>query len=176
MSEQPAATDAILAEAATKSGLVWLRPRGQARAWPAWHVWHEGAVVVVSGPGEQDLPPLDGDLDLLLRSKDTGARILTVPARGERLDPDDERWAPAVEALAGSRLNSHLLPAQLPAHWREVGAVVTRVEAAGAPTEQPGDYSTDSHAAPPPPTPATTAGWRPFHLRGRRRRRLFRRS
>lgn len=175
MSEQPAATAAVLAEAATKSGLVWLRPRGEARAWPAWHVWHDDAVVVVSGAGEQELPALDGELDLVLRSKDTGARILTVPARGETLDPDDERWAPAAEALAGSRLNSHLLPAQLPAHWRDVGAVVTRIVPVGAPTEQPGDYSTDSHAAPPPPTPATTTGWRPFHLRGRRRRRLFRR-
>lgn len=175
MSEQPTGTDALLAEAASKSGLVWLRPAGQERAWPAWHVWHEGAVVVVSGPGEQDLPELAGDVELLLRSKDSGARLLTVPARAVRLDADDERWADAAAALAGSRLNSHHLPAELPDHWREVGAVITRVEPAGAPIEQPGSYSTDSHAAPPAPTSATTSGWRPFHLRGRRRRRLFRR-
>ncbi len=176
MSEQPPAADALLAEAASKSGLVWLRPSGQSRAWPAWHVWHDGAVLVVSGPGEQDLPELVGDLELMLRSKDSGARLLSLPARAERLAPDDERWPDAAEALAGSRLNSHHLPAELPGHWREVGAQVTRVVPAGAPSEQPGEYSTDSHAAPPAPTPATTSGWLPWHARGRSRRRWFRRT
>lgn len=55
-----AATDAAglleraLAEEATKkSGLVWVRGSGPARA--VWHVWHEGAALLVGGgPGEQD--------------------------------------------------------------------------------------------------------------------------
>jgi hypothetical protein len=176
VSEQPPGVEALLAEAATKSGLVWLRPQGQARAWPAWHVWLDGAVVVVSGPGEQELPDLDGELELLLRSKDTGARLLTVPARAERLVPGEDAWLPAAEALAGSRLNSRHSPAELPAHWRETGAVITRVVPAGTPVEQPGDYSTASHAAPPAPSPATTSGWLPWHAGGRRKRtRWFRR-
>lgn len=174
MSEQPLAADALLAEAATKSGLVWLRPAAASRPWPAWHIWLDGAVLVVSGPGEQDLPELGGDVEMMLRSKDSGARILTLSARAERVAPDDDGWASAAAALAGSRLNSSRLPAELAAHWREVGATITRLVPAGEPKEQPGSYSTDSGAAPVPPTPATTSGWRPFHLRGRRRR-LFRR-
>lgn len=170
MSEQPPAAEALLAEAASKSGLVWLRPATASRPWPAWHVWNDGAVLVVSGPGEQELPELIGDVQMMVRSKDSGARILTVPARAERLAPDGDAWAGAAEALAASRLNSSRLPAELAAHWREVGVTITRLVPAGPPTEEPGSYSTDSGAAPVPPTPATTSGWRPFHLGGRRRR------
>jgi hypothetical protein len=78
----PAAPDAhaaLLAEAAGKSGLLWIRPAGQDRSWPAWHVWHDGAVLVVSGPGEQELPPLEGPVELVLRSKDVGSRRWRAP-------------------------------------------------------------------------------------------------
>lgn len=175
---------ALLAEAATKSGLVWVRPAGQRRAWPAWHVWHDGAVVVVSGPGEQDLPVLEGPVELVLRSKASGARLLTVPATASTLAPDDERWPGAARALAASRLNATTSPAQLPDRWREANPI-TRLTATGAALEAPGadgdrsygahgydDHSYDDHsgAAPPAPTPATTSGWRPWHARGRSRR------
>ncbi len=150
---------ALLVEAATKSDLLWLRPAGGRRAWPAWHVWHRDAVHVVSGGGEQVLPRLDGPVELLLRSKDTGARLLTVPARAVPLEPDDERWAAAAAALAAARLNASVPPSRLPDLWRDT-ATVTRVEAVGPPLEEPGQYSADSHAAPPAPTPATS-GRRP---------------
>ena len=68
---------ALLAEAANKSGLLWVDVPGD-RAWPAWHVWVEGAAYVVSGPGEQTLPALPQDVVLVLRSKDTGGRLLRV--------------------------------------------------------------------------------------------------
>ena len=161
---------ALLAEAAAKSGLVWLRPAGGSRAWPAWHVWHDGAVHVVSGPGEQQLPALGGELDLLLPSKDTGARLLTVPALATPLAPDDDRWPAAAAALAASRLNSLISPADLPAHWRDA-ATITRVESRGAALEAPGSYDDASGAAVPAPTGGTTSAWRPWHFRGRRRRR-----
>ncbi len=172
MSSEPSVESeaALLAEAASKTGLVWLRPAGQQRAWPAWHVWHEGAVHLVSGPGEQQLPPLAGEVDLLVRSKDTGQRLLTVPALATTLSPDDERWLPAATALAASRLNSPVPPAELPARW-QAGATVTRVEARGAATERPGSYDDASGAAEPPPAEGTTSTWRPWHLGGRRRRR-----
>lgn len=169
MTTVPGEDAALLAEAATKSGLVWLRPAGQARAWPAWHVWHESAVVVVSGPGEQQLPELSGPVDVLLRSKDTGARLITVRATATELTPDDESWAGAAAALAASRLNSASSPAELPARWR--GTVrITRLVAEGEALEGPGRYDPASGAASPPMTTATTSGWRPWHLRGRRRR------
>ena len=55
---------------------------------PAWHVWHDDgdergpgpAAYVVSGPGEQSLPWLPDDVELILRSKETGGRLLTVRA------------------------------------------------------------------------------------------------
>ena len=160
---------ALLAEAASKSGLVWVRPAGQERSWPAWHVWHDGAVVVVSGPGEQDLPPLAGRVELLLRSKDTGQRLLSVPATATTLAEDDERWADAARALAASRLNATTSPAELPARWRGRNPI-TELRAEGDAVEAPGSYDDRSGAAPPAPTPATTSGWRPWHVRGRRRR------
>lgn len=165
-----AAEAALLAEAASKSGLVWLRPAGQTRAWPAWHVWHEGAVHVVSGQGEQQLPPLDGPVDVLIRSKDSGARLLTVPATATTLRPDDQAWQSAAAALAASRLNSATAPADLPDQWR-TSALITRLTVDRPALEGPGRYDDASGAAPPPPTTATTSSWRPWHLRGRRRRR-----
>lgn len=160
---------ALLTEAASKSDFLWVRPAGEKRAWPAWHVWHDGAVHVVSGGGEQVLPQLHGSVDLLLRSKDTWERLLTVPAVASPLNPDDDRWGAAAATLAASRLNATVPPAQLPDVWRGT-ATITRIDAVASPLEEPGSYSDSSHAAPPPPTPATTAGWRPWHARGRRRR------
>jgi hypothetical protein len=168
--EPDPAWHALLAEAAGKSGLLWIRPAGQDRSWPAWHVWHDGAVHVVSGGDEQTLPPLEGPLDLLVRSKETWQRLLTLPAHATTLGPDDERWASAAGALAAARLNASVPPAQLPQLWRE-NATITRIDADGPPVEQPGDYDDSSHAAPPAPTPATRSGWRPWHAGGRRRRR-----
>nr|WP_284287974.1 hypothetical protein [Angustibacter aerolatus] len=167
----PSPLDALVAEAASKSGLLWVRPAGSARAWPAWHVWLDGSAYVVSGPGEQRLPELRGDVELVLRSKDSGARLLTVPATAEPLSPADEGWGPATTALAASRLNAPVEPAALPARWQAAGDVVTRLHPAADPTEAPGAYLDDSGAAAPAPTDATTSGLRPRHLGGRRRRR-----
>lgn len=177
MSEQAqpsesAATAALVAEAASKSGLVWLRVPGADRSWPAWHVWHEGAVLVVSGPGEQELPELDGEVEISLRSKDSGGRLLTLTALATALDPASEEWTGAAAALASSRLNSAHSPADLPAHWREVGTRVTRIAPGGDVLEAPGRYDDASGAAAPVPSPATTSGWRPWHAGGRERRRL----
>ena len=95
MTETPGANvTALFAEAATKSGLMWVQPPGD-RAWPFWHAWADDTVYAVSGPGEQTLPWLPGEVVLLLRSKDTGGRLLSVRATCEEVGPQDERWAPA---------------------------------------------------------------------------------
>lgn len=159
----------LLAEAASKSDLLWVRRAGEQRAWPAWHVWHDDAVHVVSGGGEQVLPELVGPVELLLRSRDTWERLLTVPARAVPLSPDDERWLGAATALAAVRLNAPVSPAELPEVWRGT-ATITRIDPDGEPVEEPGRYDDSSHAAPPPPTPATSSAWRPWHAGGRRRR------
>jgi hypothetical protein len=173
--EAPVAPDvvgALVAEAASKGGMLWVRPRGGSRAWGVWHAWHEGAVLVVSGPGEQELPELDGDVDLILRSKDTGARLVTVAAVAEVLGLQSDDWADAAEALAPGRLNSAALPADLPEHWRTTGARITRIRPTSQASEQPGSYDDASGAAAPAPTSATTSTWRPFHAGGRTRRAL----
>jgi hypothetical protein len=158
--------DALVAEAATKSDLLWVRPNSGERAWPAWHVWHDGAAYVVSGPGEQDLPALVGDVEVILRSRDTYARLVTVRGTATTVPPEDPGWAGAATALKAKRLNAPD-PEQMLDRWA-ANNTVTRLSLDGGLVEGPGRYDGGSHAAPPPPTEATTVHWAPWHLRGRR--------
>jgi hypothetical protein len=157
---------ALFAEAASKSGLMWVQPPGD-RAWPFWHAWADDTVYAVSGPGEQTLPWLPGEVLLLLRSKDTGGRLLAVQATCEEVGPGDEGWGPATAALAAARLNA---TDDLGARWARE-CTVRAFRPFGPPVEAPGNHPTSSGAAPVPPSTATTTHWRPWHLRGRPRRR-----
>jgi hypothetical protein len=163
-----AAMTALVKEAGSKSGLLWVRPAPD-RAWPAWHVWLDGAAYVVSGPGEQELPPLDGPVDLVLRSKDTWARLLTLRATATTVTPEDADWDDVTAALKAARLNAPD-PEHLVERWARSNTV-TRLAPTGGVLEAPERYDESSGAAAPPPTPATTSGWAPWHLRGRRRTR-----
>ena len=160
--------DALVTEAVTKSDLLWVRPTPgpRQRAWPAWHVWHEGAAYVVSGPGEQQLPPLDGDVEVVLRSKETWARLLTVRGVATAVPPGDPAWAGAAGALKAKRLNAPE-PDSLLQRWAAANTI-TRLTLDGGRVEGPGSYADGSGATAPPPTDATTARWAPWHLRGRR--------
>ena len=162
----PLNVTALFAEAATKSGLMWVQPPGD-RAWPFWHAWADETVYAVSGPGEQALPWLPPEVRLILRSKDTGGRLLAVQATVEEIGPADERWGPATEALKAGRLNA---TDDLVERWSRE-CTVRALRPFGAPLEAPGSYPTSSGAAPVPPSDATTASWRPWHWRGRPRRR-----
>ncbi|GAA2282964.1 hypothetical protein GCM10010149_29620 [Nonomuraea roseoviolacea subsp. roseoviolacea] len=96
-------TRAAIEEGAKKSGVLWL---GLDRPRLAWHAWHDGAVYLVTGGGEQELPGLAG-LDrvrVTLRSKDNGARLVDFEAAVEVVDQEAEREA--VAALAKERLNA----------------------------------------------------------------------
>jgi hypothetical protein len=166
-SAPPGQQAALLAEAASKSGLLWVDVPGD-RAWPAWHVWVEGAAYVVSGPGEQTLPALPRDVVLVLRSKDTGGRLLRVPARAEPLTPQDPRWEPATDALKAARLNA---PAgDVVGRWAAEATVTALVPQLPL-LEGPGRDDDASGAAAPAPTPATTRTWQPWHFKGRPKRR-----
>jgi hypothetical protein len=156
----------LFAEAASKSGLMWVDVPGD-RAWPFWHAWADGTVYAVSGPGEQPLPWLPEQVALTVRSKDTGGRLLTVRAAVHEVRPEDPEWEPATEALKASRLNA---VDDLDARWR-TECTVRGFRPFGAPLEAPGSYPQTSGAAPVAPTPATTAHWKPWHWRGRPRRR-----
>jgi hypothetical protein len=162
----PVNVTALFAEAASKSGLLWVDVPGD-RAWPFWHAWTGDTVYAVSGPGEQSLPWLPDEVALIARSKDTGGRLLRVHAAVRTVDPGAPDWDTAVEALKASRLNA---TDDLEARWREV-CTVRAFTPYGAPLEAPGSYSTHSGAAPVPASDATTAHWRPWHWRGRPKRR-----
>ena len=147
---------ALVEEATKKSGLIWVQgaaSSADATARALWHVWYEGAACVVGdGPGEQPLPGLvdGGDAGVTVRSKDKGGRIVTWPARVVELAPGSPEWEGAVAELKGKRLNA---PdgEEMPERWRRECRVL-RLEPRGTTAPVP----SDSQAAPPVPTPATT--------------------
>jgi hypothetical protein len=162
------ALSALVAEAAAKSSLLWVAPTPE-RAWPAWHIWLDGAAYVVSGPGEQELPPLAGEVEVTLRSKDTWARVLRVTATATTVDPAAPEWRDVALALKGSRLNAPD-PDGLLDRWA-AGNTITRLSLRGAVNESPGHYDESSGAAAPPPSEAATRDWAPWHVGGRRKTR-----
>ncbi|ACZ91051.1 hypothetical protein [Streptosporangium roseum] len=110
----------VIEEGAKKSGVLWLsldRPR------LAWHAWHDGAIYVVTGGGEQSLPGLagSGEVQVTLRSKDNGGRLVVFDASVEVVDQAEA--AEAVAALAKERLNA-VDGAGLTARWAARSQVV----------------------------------------------------
>ncbi|PRH80450.1 hypothetical protein C6N75_04140 [Streptomyces solincola] len=148
----PELLDRALAEEATrKSGLIWVRGSGPARA--LWHVWHEGAAYVVGdGPGEQPLPGLaDGSTaEVTVRSKDTGGRIVGWTAEVSEQPPGSEGWQAAVGELKGKRLNAPDAETMTERWARECRVLRLAPRAVSA---APPD---GSRAAVPLPSPATT--------------------
>jgi hypothetical protein len=165
-------TSALIEEATKKSSLIWLSIGGR-RPRAVWHIWLDGAIYLVSGGAEQPARGLDqaaadsAPVTVTVRSKDKGGRLVTFEARPSRVEPGTEEWDAAVAELHAKRLNA---PdgEQQPARWARESSV-TRLVPAGSVTERPGDMPAGSHAAPPPPSRATTLGKLPFVL-GRRRR------
>jgi hypothetical protein len=164
-----ASDQALVDEALKKSALIWVQtldaPAGQA----VWHSWLDGAIYLVTGGDEQPDPGLHG-LDLaavLVRSKETTSRLVTVAATVEPLTPEAPDWAAAVADLAKSRLNLHDAE-NVAIRWAD-GAVyrLYRLRPVRPLLERPGRYPTTSHRAPPVPTPATTAGPKPKILHRR---------
>ncbi|WP_406399828.1 hypothetical protein OH805_12295 [Streptomyces sp. NBC_00879] len=142
---------ALVEEATKKSGLIWVRGGGPARA--LWHVWHEGAAHVVGdGPGEQPLPELanGATAEVTVRSKDKGGRLIAWTATVSELEPHSEAWESAVAELKGKRLNAPDAE-QMKERWARECRVL-RLEPQDAKT----DFPSGSGAAAPLPTTATT--------------------
>ncbi|MDH2392910.1 hypothetical protein QCN29_29845 [Streptomyces sp. HNM0663] len=142
---------ALVEEAAKKSGLIWVRGDGPERA--LWHVWHEGAAYVVGdGPGEQPLPGLTdgGRAEVTVRSKDKGGRLVAWTAEVRELAPGSEAWEAAVAELKGKRLNAPDAE-RMPERWGRECRVL-RLEPRDVSTELPAD----SLAAAPLPSDAVT--------------------
>ena len=70
-------TLSVIEEGAKKSGVLWLGLPSGPRL--TWHVWHDGALHVVTGGEERPLPGLTaiaaerGEVEVVLRSKVKGA-------------------------------------------------------------------------------------------------------
>ncbi|MBB1255143.1 hypothetical protein [Streptomyces alkaliterrae] len=162
---QPLFSQALIEESAKKSALVWVRgARGPARA--LWHAWHDGAVCVVTGPGEQPVDGLElvdgGTATVTARSKDKGGRLVVWPARVVELAPGGEAWTAAAEELKAKRLNAPDT-ATLTERWAAECRVL-RLEPSGAPSQEPGAMPRESTDAAPLPTPATTRRAQPQAL------------
>lgn len=161
----------LLAEAATRSDVAWLRlPDGSTH--PMWFVWHDdgdlrgpGPVIhVVSGPGEQTLPWLPPEVEVILRSKDSRNRLLTVAASVTEIRPDSPRWDAAVAVLRAERLNAI---GDVRARWRESSTI--HLIAPHGRLLAAADQGVDRRLV--EPSPGTTAGRSPWHWRGRPQRR-----
>ncbi|MEI7034522.1 hypothetical protein [Streptomyces pratensis] len=153
----PDAADALLdralvEEATKKSGLVWVRGTGPSRA--VWHVWHEGAALLVAGgPGEQPLPEGladEGRAEVTVRSKDKGGRIVAWTARVRFLAPRSQEWEAAVAELKSKRLNAPDAE-RMAERWARECTVVRLT-----PAEVAAGLPDASLAAVPLPTAATT--------------------
>jgi hypothetical protein len=168
-------TTALVAELGKKTGVCWLRQAGQAgtssppRA--AWHIWYDDALHLVAGGDEQPLEDLaEADrVEVSMRSKEHGGRLVTWVGTVSLVRPDDEAWDGVVAALVAARLNLPDLE-RAKVDWA-ARSVVLRVDPTGDVLERPGELSEDAHLAPPPVTEATTRGALPRVLHRRQRRR-----
>ncbi|WP_214412671.1 hypothetical protein [Sphaerisporangium fuscum] len=115
----------LIEEGAKKSSVLWISLAGRDRL--AWHIWHDGAIYVVTGGEEQSLPGLAeaSRVRVTLRSKDNGAQLISFDADVEVVDQSSEPAAPIVSALAKDRLNA-VDAATLPSRWA-TGSTVIRL-------------------------------------------------
>ncbi|MFJ2953035.1 hypothetical protein OG896_12675 [Streptomyces sp. NBC_00669] len=149
---------ALVEEATKKSGLVWVN--GQA----VWHLWLDGGLHLVAGPGEQPVPDLvdGGTATVTVRSKDKGGRLVTWSARVEVLAPHGEPWEAAVGELKGKRLNA-VDAESVPSRWA-AECQVFRLAPTGSVPEHPGAMPDTSGAVAPVATSATTRSPAPAGL------------
>ncbi|HET6560956.1 MAG TPA: hypothetical protein VFG72_03715 [Marmoricola sp.] len=119
---------ALVTEAARRSAVCWVgyrHPDGVVAERLVWHVWYDGAVVVLAGDAGQRLEGLAAatSADVTMRSKDARTRLVTWPARVEVVDPAAEEWDAHAAALVGARLNL-ADPEAAVASWRTGCSVV----------------------------------------------------
>ena len=174
MTEQ-AVTTALITELARKTSVSWLRygpPSQPPRA--VWHLWFDDSLYVLSGGVEQPLAGIEHveRVEVTMRSKDNGGRLLTWVALASDVGPGDELWEPVTAALAAGRLNVPDLAAA-PAGWAE-SSRVTRLLPTGEVVEHPQSLPDQAHLATPPGSPAATRGPLPrvLHRRVTRRPKL----
>lgn len=129
MPEETDLQRAVLAELGRRTDVCWVRVGAVTQA--VWHAWVEadgvGALAVVSGGEEQPFPEVadGGRVEVVMRSKDTGGRVLVWDGLARVVRPGDAWWEPSVAALVARRLNLRD-PDTVPGRWAE-GSVVRRI-------------------------------------------------
>jgi hypothetical protein len=163
--------DALVEQAMKKAAIAWVAVAGG----PPLGLWClplDGALYVVSGPGEQSAPGLsDAETATATLRGDHGGRIVTWPASVGRVVPDTEEWTTVAPQLAGKRLNASGTAEEIVARWA-AECVVSRLTPAGDPVEAGPTLPASSLAEEPRPTPASRRTAAPFRLhrvRGERR-------
>lgn len=163
-----AMTHPLIDEAMKKAAIAWVAV-GDAPARAVWCLAADGALWVVSGPGEQDVPGLAGATRAQVTMRgDHGGRVVTWPAAVTAIEPDSEQWEQVVPQLAGKRLNAPGTAEEVAARWA-AGCTVSRLTPAGAPVESGDTLPEGSLAEPVRDTPATRPARRPFRLHRVRR-------
>lgn len=158
----------LVEEAMKKAAIAWISVDGQ----PARGLWClpvDGALWVISGPGEQEAPGLaTASRALVTLRGDHWGRIVTWPAAVERVDPAGDLWAEVAPQLAAKRLNASGDAAAQLARWAAECAV-TRLVPDGDPVEAGPTLPDGSLAEPPRDTPARRKTRPPFRLHRVRR-------
>jgi len=92
----------LVAEATRRSGVVWVAGA------LLWHVWHDGAMYVVGGGPEQDLPVGPGDRAVVtVRSKASQSGVVVEWAADvDAVAPGTPLWDEVLPLMAVERLNA----------------------------------------------------------------------
>jgi len=155
-------TSAVLEEALKKAALAWVSV-GDGPAVGVWCLPLDGALIVVTGPGEQFAPGLATASRATVRLRgDNGGLIVIAEMTATRLTPGTEDWATISPQLAQKRLNASGTADEVVARWAETGCAVVRLTPEQDKTAP--DLPADSGAAIPRPTPARNETRRPYRL------------
>lgn len=151
----------LVEEAMKKAAISWIAAGGDAQAYPAWCVWLDDALYVVSGPGEQPAPGLAAASTANVTARgDHGGRIVTWPATVTKVEPGGEEWAKVVPQLTAKRLNAPGTAEALAERWAAT-CVVSRLSPAGDPIEAGPTLPGGSLVAPVRPAPPVRAVKKP---------------
>ncbi|MEV4758985.1 hypothetical protein AB0J86_28355 [Micromonospora sp. NPDC049559] len=159
----------LVEEAVKKAAVAWVAV-GDGAPVALWCLPVEGALYVVSGPGEQSAPGLaDAASATVTLRGDHGGRIVTWPAEVSRVSPGSERWDEVAPQVAAKRLNAHGSTEEVLRRWA-ADCALNRLAPAGGPLAAGGSLPDDAQAAPPRRGPGVRPVRRPFRLHRVRRR------
>ena len=163
-------TSAVLEEAMKKAALAWISV-GDGPALGLWCMPLDGALIVVSGEGEQYAPGLAGATRAEVRLRgDNGGLIVVSEMAVARILPGSEDWDTVAPQLAGKRLNASGSADEVVARWVSSGAVVVRLTPDQQTPIVAPDLPSGTGAEPLRDTPAVVEVRKPFKLHKVRRR------